>query len=100
MTQKEAQEVLDELQQVNPEHLDDDAQRLFEAIMKIADDKDKYKMQLKMMADEQSKNNEIKEKMIDILIKNAMEYNDKYDNDEQYYREVEKQATTELEKHK
>ena len=41
MTEKEAQEILDELNTVRPEMLNENAKRLFEAIMKIADERDK-----------------------------------------------------------
>ena len=41
MAEEEAQQVLDELQGVRPEILNGEAKRLFEAIMKIADIKDK-----------------------------------------------------------
>lgn len=37
---KEAQKVLDELKEVRPEKLTGEAKRLFEAIMKIADERD------------------------------------------------------------
>lgn len=40
MTKKEAQEVLDELNTVRPEMLNENAKRLFEAVMKIADERD------------------------------------------------------------
>lgn len=40
MTEKEAQKVLDELNEVRPEKLNNEAKRLFEAIMKIADNRD------------------------------------------------------------
>lgn len=43
MTNEQAQKVLDELQGVRPEKLNDKAKRLFEAIMKIADERDKLK---------------------------------------------------------
>ena len=43
MTNEEAQKVLDELQGVRPEKLNSEAKRLFEAIMKIADERDEYK---------------------------------------------------------
>ena len=42
----EAQKVLDELQIVRPEKLNDAAKRLFDAIMIIADERDKYKSEL------------------------------------------------------
>ena len=37
---EEAQKVLDELKEVRPEQLTGEAKRLFEAIMKIADERD------------------------------------------------------------
>lgn len=43
MTEKEAQKVLDELNTVRIEVLNDKAKRLFEAIMKIADERDELK---------------------------------------------------------
>lgn len=43
MTGEEAQKVLDELQGVRPEVLNGEAKRIFEAIMSIADEKDKLK---------------------------------------------------------
>lgn len=43
MTEKEAQKVLDELNTVRIEILNDKAKRLFEAIMKISDERDKIK---------------------------------------------------------
>lgn len=43
MTEEEAQKVLDELNTVRIEVLNDEAKRLFEAIMSIADEKDKLK---------------------------------------------------------
>lgn len=47
MTSKEAQKVLDELDGVRPEVLTGEAKRLFEAIMKIADERDELRIQLK-----------------------------------------------------
>ena len=46
MTNEEAQKVLNELQNVRPEVLNDEAKRLFEAIMKIADRKDEAEADL------------------------------------------------------
>mgnify|MGYP006908804337 CR=1 FL=1 len=40
MTDKEANKVLEEMHEVRPEKLNDKAKRLFEAIMKIADERD------------------------------------------------------------
>lgn len=43
MSNEEAQNILNELNTVRPEVLNTEAKRLFEAIMQIADDRDKYK---------------------------------------------------------
>lgn len=43
MSNEEIQNVLDELNTVRPEVLNTEAKKLFEAIMQIADDRDKYK---------------------------------------------------------
>lgn len=51
MTNEEANQVLEELHEVRPEKLNDKAKRLFEAIMKIANDKDKYYAMVNLMAD-------------------------------------------------
>ena len=40
MTKEQVKNVLDELQTMKPEMLDDEAKRLFEAIMQIADERD------------------------------------------------------------
>ena len=40
MAEKEAQEVLDELNEIKPEQLEGNSKRLFEAIMQIADERD------------------------------------------------------------
>ena len=45
MTIEQAQEILDELNEVRPELLNDEAKRLFEAIMKIANERDKIKQE-------------------------------------------------------
>ena len=46
MTEEEAQKVLDELNTVRIEVLNDEAKKLFEAIMKIADERDKLREEL------------------------------------------------------
>lgn len=51
MTKEQAEKVLNELQGVRPEQLKGEAKRLFEAIMKIADERD----ELKKKAEEQDK---------------------------------------------
>jgi len=45
MTKEQVQQVLDELQGVRPEMLNGEAKRLFEAIMKIADERDKIEQE-------------------------------------------------------
>ena len=45
MTIEQAQEILDELNEVRPELLNDEAKILFEAIMKIANERDKIKQE-------------------------------------------------------
>lgn len=47
MTKEQAQQMLDEMQGVRPEMLDGEAKRLFESIMKIADERDELKKELK-----------------------------------------------------
>ncbi len=56
MTKEQVQQVLDELQGVRPEMLNGEAKRLFEAIMKIADERDKLKEEL-----------DLKDKQIDLM---------------------------------
>lgn len=65
MTEKETQKVLDGMQKVRPEMLDNEAKKLFEAIMEIADERDELKKELKQ------KNNQI-EKYINILSTNDL----------------------------
>ena len=48
MSNEEAQKVLDETQDVRPEKLKGEAKRLFKAIMKIAEERDKYKEELEI----------------------------------------------------
>lgn len=52
MDQKEVGKVLEELQGVRPEELTGEAKRLFEAIMKIADDRDKAYRIIDKMAEQ------------------------------------------------
>lgn len=46
MTNEEANKVLEEMNEVRPEKLNDKTKRLFEAIMKIADERDKAESDL------------------------------------------------------
>ena len=65
MTNKQAQKVLDEMQGVVPELLYNEAKKVFEAIMKIADERDELKKELKQ------KENQI-EKYINMLSTNDL----------------------------
>lgn len=51
MTNEQAQQVLDKLNEIKPEQLEGEAKRLFEAIMKIADERDELKEELEMLKD-------------------------------------------------
>lgn len=68
MTKEQAQKVLDELQGVRPEMLNGEAKRLFEAVMKIADERDELRetverQNLEIMAQKQVHDYDVK--MID-----------------------------------
>ena len=59
MTNEQAQQVLDELNEIRPELLKGNSKRLFEAVMKIADERDELKEEveqkdkiIELMADE------------------------------------------------
>ena len=74
MTEEEAQKVLDELNTVRIEVLNDKAKRLFEAIMKIADERDKIKQEydkdthiLQNQLDLANAKNIEKDKIIDLM---------------------------------
>ena len=75
MTNEQAQQVLDEMQGVRPEQLNDEAKRLFEAIMKIADERDKIKQEydrdthiLQNQLDLANAKNIEKDKIIDLML--------------------------------
>lgn len=76
MTEEEAQKVLDELNTVRIEVLNDEAKRLFEAIMKIADERDKIEQEydrdthiLQNQLDLANAKNIEKDKIIDLMAK-------------------------------
>lgn len=82
MTGEEAQKVLDELNTVRIEVLNDEAKRLFEAIMKIADERDKIKQEydkdthiLQNQLDLANAKNIEKDKIIDLMA-NSIAAND------------------------
>lgn len=69
MTEKEIQDILDELNNVRPEVLNDKAKRLFEAIMKIANERDELKRKNKELeADNYEANNIIKDLLDNIPV--------------------------------
>jgi len=75
MTKEQAQKVLDELQGVRPEMLNGEAKRLFEAVMKIADERDELRetverQNLEIMAQKQVHDYDVK--MIDDVKGNAV----------------------------
>ena len=74
MTEEEAQKVLDELNEIKPEQLEGKAKRLFEAIMKIANERDKIKQEydrdthiLQNQLDLANAKNIEKDKIIDLM---------------------------------
>ena len=79
MTEKEAQKVLDELNTVRIEVLNDEAKKLFEAIMKIADERDKLREEL-----------DLKDKIIDLMAKYIGEIDDEtFCDEDKYERDIE-----------
>ena len=55
MTNEQAQKILDELKGVRPDKLKGEAKKLFEAIMRIADDRDKLKQEFDAVDNECSR---------------------------------------------
>ncbi len=101
MTEKEAQKILDELQGVRPEVLTGEAKRLFEAIMKIADERDKIEQEydrdthiLQNQLDLANAKNIEKNKIIDLMAKKIFEEGIVWDNKEevkQYFNDKAKE---------
>lgn len=78
MTKEQAQKVLDELQGVRPEALNREAKRLFEAIIKIADIKDKLfeeNKELKNKINQLENMNEFQSKDIEKAVDYTFELN-------------------------
>lgn len=82
MTEQEAQKVLDELNTVRIEVLNNEAKRLFEAIMKIANERDKIKQEydrdthiLQNQLDLADAKNIEKDKIIDLMAEEFKEKN-------------------------
>lgn len=88
MTNEQAQQVLDELNTVRIEVLNDEAKRLFEAIMKIEDERDKIKQEydrdtyiLQNQLDLANAKNIEKDKIIDLMAVHLLGVT-MFDNDE------------------
>ena len=99
MTNEQAQKVLDELQGVRPEKLNSEAKRLFEAIMKIADERDKIKQEydrdthiLQNQLDLANAKNIEKDKIIDLMSKKIFEEGIVWDNKEEVKQYFENKA--------
>ena len=74
MTKEQAQQVLDEMQGLRPEQLKGESKKLFEAIMKIADERDKIEQEydrdthiLQNQLDLANAKNIEKDKIIDLM---------------------------------
>ena len=97
MTEKEVQKVLDELNTVRIEVLNDEAKRLFEAIMNIADERDKIKQEydrdthiLQNRLDLANAKNIEKDKIIDLMAKYIGEIDDEtFCDEDKYERDIE-----------
>ena len=81
MSNEEANQVLKELQEVRPEKLNDKAKRLFEAMMKIADERDSVK------ADLYEANNRIND-LLDIVKQKDVVINEMADYIKEPYKSV------------
>lgn len=55
MNHEETEKVLDELNNVRPEKLNKDTKRLFDAIMRLADERDFYRQKYKEYSDQLKK---------------------------------------------
>ena len=92
MTNEQAQQVLDEMQGVRPEVLNGEAKRLFEAIMKIANERDKIKQEynrdthiLQNQLDSANAKNIEKDKMIDLMLEYISNITDcPFENERKY----------------
>ena len=81
MTNEEANKVLEEMNEVRPEELNDKAKRLFEAMMKIADERDSVK------ADLYEANNRIND-LLDIVKQKDVVINEMADYIKEPYKSV------------
>ena len=81
MSNEEANQILKELYEVRPEKLNDKAKRLFEAMMKIADERDSVK------ADLYEANNRIND-LLDIIKQKDVVINEMADYIKEPYKSV------------
>lgn len=96
---EEAQKVLDELNTVRIEALTDEAKKLFEAIMKIADDRDKIEQEydrdthiLQNQLDLANAKNIEKDKIIDLMSEKIFEEGIVWENKEEVKQYFENKA--------
>lgn len=93
MNEQEIQEVLDELNEVRPEVLNNKTKRLFKAIMKIADDRDKANKRVDELINEVTIKQcelEKKDKIIDLMAKDIEDETtmENYCNREDCYADI------------
>jgi len=67
MTEQEIQEVLDQLHKVKPELLNEQGKRLFETIMKIADERDDLQDRVNKAIEYCNNNIEFTQRLVDII---------------------------------
>ena len=88
MTEKEIQDILDELNDVRPEVLNDKAKRLFEAIMQIANERDELRRKNEdLKADNYEANNIIKDLLDDIPVQKVKDKIEELKNNIDYLKQ-------------
>ena len=88
MTEKEIQDILDELNDVRPEVLNDKAKRLFEAIMQIANERDELRRKNEeLKADNYEANNIIKDLLDNIPVQKVKDKIEELKNNIDYLKQ-------------
>ena len=88
MTEKEIQDILDELNDVRTEVLNDKAKRLFEAIMKIANERDELRRKNEELeADNYEANNIIKDLLDNIPVQKVKDKIEELKNNIDYLKQ-------------
>ena len=91
MTEEEAQKVLDELNEIKPEQLEGKAKRLFEAIMKIADNRDELQKMIERKDFEISSLKQVHEHDVQIIDNTKGKAVELYDRIEEKDKKIEQQ---------